>query len=227
MTWLASMTRPPPRCRRRARRLAPCPSRGPRATRRPPWTRARWPRRSGRRRRRRRRAEPPRTCSRLRNDSAACSSPSVRITRTEPLTPQSASSANAAFVDGVSNLRGVEERDRLALGVHGERAAQCGALLLAVDLEGVAARLRAEDGAAAGPDRAAARAGAGAAGALLAPRLRATAADLAAGLGGVRALAAGVELGADRLVDERAVERRAEGGVVELDGCAAGDVLGA
>ena len=64
-----------------------------------------------------------------------------------------------------------------------QRAAQRGAALLAVDLEGVVARLRAEDGAAAGPDRRARRAGAGAAGALLAPRLGAAAADLAARLG--------------------------------------------
>ena len=78
--------------------------------------------------------------------------------------------------------RRVEDRERAALGVHRQRAAQRGAALLAVDLEGVAARLRAEDGAAAGPDRRARGAGAGAAGALLAPRLGAAAADLAARL---------------------------------------------
>ena len=61
------------------------------------------------------------------------------------------------------------------------------------------------------------RARAGAAGALLAPRLGAAAADLAARLGRRGALAAGVELGADGLVHERAVEARAERGVVEVD----------
>src|SRR4051794_11576986 len=111
----------------------------------------------------------------------------------------------------------VQDGDRAALGVDRERAAQRGAALLAVDLEGVVARRRAEDGAAAGPDRVARRAGAGTAGALLAPRLGAAAADEAAGLGRVRALPARVELRADRLVHERTVEARAESGLVELD----------
>src|SRR5262249_54471926 len=68
----------------------------------------------------------------------------------------------------------------------------------------------------AGPDRRARRTGASAAGALLAPRLGRPTADLAAGLGRRGALAAGVELGAHRLVDEAAVETHAEHGVVEL-----------
>ena len=113
--------------------------------------------------------------------------------------------------------RRVEDRDRAAVGVRAQRAAQRGAALLAVDLEGVVARVGAEDDAAAGPDRRARRAGAGAAGALLAPRLGAAAADVAARLGRRGALAAGVELRAHGLVDERAVEARAEGDVVELD----------
>jgi hypothetical protein len=86
----------------------------------------------------------------------------------------------------------------------------------AVDLDRVVARARAEDDAAAGPLRGADRALAGAAGALLAPRLRAAAADHAARAGGVRAPAARGELGDHGLVHERAVERRAEHGVVEL-----------
>src|SRR5919201_4160459 len=111
----------------------------------------------------------------------------------------------------------VQDRDRPALGVDRERAAQRGAALLAVDLERVLARLGAEDDAAAGPDRRARRAGAGAPGALLTPRLRAAAGDQAAGLGGRGALAARVELRAHGLVDERAVEAGAEGDVVEGD----------
>ena len=143
----------------------------------------------------------------------ACSS--VRTSSTEPPPAQSASSSAAFLVDGVSKRARVEHGDRAAVGVHAQRAAQRGAALLAVDLEGVVARLRAEDDAAAGPDRRARRAGAGAAGALLAPRLGAAAADVAAGLGRRRALPARGELGAHRLVHERAVEARAEGGVVE------------
>src|ERR1700722_8518491 len=83
-------------------------------------------------------------------------------------------------------------------------------------------RLRAEHGAAAGPDRRARRAGTGAAGALLAPRLGATAGDLAPRLGRVRALPASVELGADRLVDERHVEAGLERDRVQGGGAAAG-----
>src|SRR6185503_16017115 len=101
--------------------------------------------------------------------------------------------------------------------------AQRGAALLAVDLEGVVARRGPEDDAAAGEVRRADRALAGAAGALLAPRLRAAAADVAARLRRGRALPAGVELRADRLVDERAVEARAERRVVEVDGLRAAE----
>src|SRR3954463_5292994 len=90
--------------------------------------------------------------------------------------------------------RRVEDRERLALGVHGEHAAQRGAALLAVDLERVVARRGAEDDAAAGEVRRADRALAGAAGALLAPRLRAAAPDVAARLRRGRAPAARVEL---------------------------------
>src|SRR5262249_666554 len=117
---------------------------------------------------------------------------------------------------GVGERPGVEDGDRATLGVDRQRAAQRRAALLAVDLERVVTRRRAEDGAAAGPDRRARRAGAGTAGALLAPGLGRATADLAARLGRRRALAARVELRADRLVDEAAVEARAEDGVVEL-----------
>ena len=112
--------------------------------------------------------------------------------------------------------RRVEHRERAALGVQRERAAQRGALLLAVDLEGVGARLGTEDDAAAGPDRGAVGAGAGATGALLAPRLGATAGDLCARLRGGGAASARGLLGAHALVHERPREGRAEGGLVEL-----------
>ena len=84
----------------------------------------------------------------------------------------------------------------------------------------VVARLRAVDDATAGELRRAGRALAGAAGALLLVRLAATAADLAAGLGGVRALAGGGQLGHDDLVDQRDVGLDVEdlGGQVDLDG---------
>src|SRR5204862_3220807 len=88
---------------------------------------------------------------------------------------------------------------------------------LAVDLEGVVARLRAEDDAAAGPDRRADRAGAGPAGALLPPRLGAATAHPGAREGGGRTLAARVELGPHGLVHERLVEARAERVGVKLD----------
>src|SRR4029079_16581312 len=110
---------------------------------------------------------------------------------------------------------GVEPEQRAALGVQRQRAAQRGLAGLAVDLDGVVARAGAEDDAAAGPLRGADRALAGAAGALLAPRLGAATADHAARAGRVRALAARGKLGDHGLVHERAVERRAEPGVIE------------
>src|SRR5439155_12772791 len=70
-----------------------------------------------------------------------------------------------------------------------ERAAERELLHLGVDFLRVVARLRAEHDAAAGPQGRADGTGAGAAGALLAPRLLAAAADFAARLGRVRALA--------------------------------------
>ena len=87
-----------------------------------------------------------------------------------------------------------------------EGAAQGGSLHLLGGALGVVARLRAVDDATAGELRGPGRALTGAAGALLAVGLAATAADLAAGLGGVRALARGSELGHDDLVDQRDVD---------------------
>src|SRR6202042_72293 len=110
---------------------------------------------------------------------------------------------------------------RLALGVGRERGAERGPARLAVDLDGVVARMRPEYGAAARPDRRAGGTGAGAAGALLAPRLGATAGDFATRPGGVGAVAAGVELRPHGLVDQRHVEARLERGRVQGGGAAA------
>src|SRR4051794_12677687 len=126
---------------------------------------------------------------------------------------------------GLVEARRVEDRQRVALGVHREHAAQRGAALLAVDLDRVVARGRAEDDAAAREVRRTDRALARAAGALLAPRLRATTAHVAARLRRRGALAARVELRADRLVHERAVEARAERRVVEVDALRAAEDL--
>src|SRR6185436_6514720 len=83
---------------------------------------------------------------------------------------------------GLVEVRRVEDRQRRALGVDRQDGAQRGAALLAVDLDRVVARRGPEHDAAAREVRCADRALAGAAGALLTPRLRAAAADLAAGL---------------------------------------------
>ena len=121
----------------------------------------------------------------------------------------------AAGLGGLEG-RGIEDRDRAPLGVYGKRAAQGRSLLLAVDLEGVGARLWAERGAAARPQRRSVGARAGAAGALLAPRLGAAARNHAAGFGGRRSPPAGGLLGAHALMHERTGEAGAERGVVEL-----------
>ena len=95
--------------------------------------------------------------------------------------PSRASSALAAVLRRRLVVgRGVDHRDAAAPRVHAERRAQRAPARLAVDLHRVVARSRAERDAAAGPVRRADRAGARAAGALLAPGLRAAAADLAA-----------------------------------------------
>src|SRR5215217_7524504 len=85
---------------------------------------------------------------------------------------------------------------------------------------GVVARLRAVHDATARELRSPDGALTGAAGALLLVGLAATAADLAAGLGGVSALAGGGLLGHDDLVDQRDVDLDVEdlGREVNLDG---------
>src|SRR6266516_4148718 len=78
---------------------------------------------------------------------------------------------------GLFEGRRVDDPDRFPLGVQRERAAQRCSPLLAVHLERVRTRLRAERDAPAGPDRRAVRACASTTGTLLAPRLGAAAGD--------------------------------------------------
>ena len=120
----------------------------------------------------------------------------------------------------VARHQGVDHVDAVVAGPVGEGTAQGGGLHLLGGALVVAARLRAVDDATAGELRRAGRALAGAAGALLLVGLAATAAHLAAGLGGVRALTRSGLLGDDDLVDQRDVDLDVEdlGGEVDLDG---------
>ena len=120
-------------------------------------------------------------------------------------------------------VAGHELGDDVDLAVTGavrQRATEGGRDHLLVGALGVVARRGAVHDATAGPDRRTARAVTGTTGALLAPRLGATAADLAAGLGVVRALAGGGQLGHDDLVDQGDIGVRVEqrGGEVGLAG---------
>ena len=107
---------------------------------------------------------------------------------------------------GVAVDQGADHVHAAVAGPVGQGAAQGGRLHLLRRPLVVRARLRAVDDATAGELRRAGRALAGAAGALLLVGLAATAADLAAGLGGVGALAGGGQLGDDDLVDQRDVD---------------------
>ena len=85
------------------------------------------------------------TRSRLRNDSAAADSSAASTTSVgRSLVPVVEQVDRPGCVLGASKAAGVEDRERAALCVQRQRAAQRGALLLAVDLEGVRTRLRAE-----------------------------------------------------------------------------------
>src|SRR6185503_3468817 len=111
----------------------------------------------------------------------------------------------------------VEHADRLVAELGRERAAESQPAHLARQPLLVRARVRPEHGATAAVVRRGARALAGAARALLAVRLLAAAADLAARLGVVGADPPAGELGRDDLVQDRLVHRRAEEPVVQLD----------
>src|SRR5215210_553466 len=122
---------------------------------------------------------------------------------------------------------GIDSGDRAALGVHRQRGAERAPPCLAVHLDRVAARPRAEGHAATGALRRRERAHARPSGALLAPGLRAGHADLAARLRGRRAAPLRRQLRAHGLVHERAVEALAEDGVVKSERAGAlADVLG-
>src|SRR6266487_4364858 len=111
----------------------------------------------------------------------------------------------------------VDDAERAGLRVRGERAAQRGLAALAVHLRREVAVVRRERHAAARPVRSAGRAGAGAAGALLAPRLRAAARDQAAALAAAGRRARIVQLGAHGLVDEVRLHLGAEDALLERD----------
>ena len=161
------------------------------------------------------------TCGALRSDSQVTASERSRTTRKlRALGDRAVSAASAVLVDGCRPRPGLDDVDAAVAGPVRERAAQGGGLHLLGGALVVAARLRAVDDATAGELRRAGRALTGAAGALLLVGLAATTADLAAGLGGVGALAGGGLLGHDDLVDQRDVDLRVEdlGGEVDLDG---------
>ena len=146
----------------------------------------------------------------LPNDRAQArwSAASTTSTRSVALEPRQR--RGAALVDGDSHASRVDARDRTALGVHRQRRTQRPPPRLAVDLDAVGPRPRAECHAAAGAMRHRERARAGAAGALLAPSLGPGHRHLPARLGRRRAAPAGGQLGAHRLVHQRAVEGLAE-----------------
>ena len=166
------------------------------------------------RRRRRPRARPARRrrpAARLRNDCARLSSSSAQTTTSgQLLAPRPRRARAAVFVEASRPAGAVDQSEGPCLRVSSERAAKRGAAGLAVDLDLEAAHRRREGDAAARPVRGARRAGAGAAGALLAPRLRAAAGDEPAALGAARAGALGVQLGAHGLVHEMRLHVGAE-----------------
>src|SRR3954452_21016117 len=121
----------------------------------------------------------------------------------------------------------VEPGDRAPLGVHRQGRPQRAPARLAVHLDRVGARLRAERHATALAVGGRERAHASAARALLAPGLGAGHRDLAAHLRGRRAATLRRELRAHRLVHERPAEALAEDGLVQRERAgAAADVLG-
>src|SRR6185295_11487866 len=119
-------------------------------------------------------------------------------------------------LDGVEAER-VDDLELLVDELGGQRAAQGEALHLARQPLLVRARVRAEDDATATVVRRGDGALAGTTGALLAVRLAATTADLAAGLGVVRTGPSGGQLRGHDLVQDGGVDRGREELVAELD----------
>ena len=117
----------------------------------------------------------------LRTDRANLSSSATSMSTALPSTPSRFSSATAALVLISRRRQRVDDDQRAVLQLLGERRAQRAELDLLRQLEVVAARLRTEHRAALAPQRVADLADAGAAGALLPPRLLAAAADVARG----------------------------------------------
>ena len=123
----------------------------------------------------------------LRNDLATFCSSLRRRRRAASSLPHVARSSTASSVEGSANAEPSSTPKRAVGCVLREHAAQRRAARLAVHLDLEVARCRRERHAAAGPVRRAGRARAGAAGALLAPRLRAAAGDEPAALRRARA----------------------------------------
>ena len=157
------------------------------------------------------------TVGRLRADSSSFSSRAGATTRTRPVRLERAEDADEVLRPDRVEPERVDDLDRLVAELRGERAAEREALHLARQALLVRARVRPEDDAAAAVVRRVRRALPGAAGALLAVRLRAAAADLAAGLGVVRAGPPAGELGGHDLVEDGGVDRGREQLVAELD----------
>src|SRR5439155_18459743 len=119
---------------------------------------------------------------------------------------------------GLLEPSGIDDADAARLRVRGERAAHGGASDLAVDLRDEVPTAGRKRQAAAGPVRRADRAGASTAGALLAPRLRASARDEPSALAATGGRAGRVLLRAHGLVHELRLHVRAEDLRLKRDG---------
>ena len=156
------------------------------------------------------------TVGRLRADSSRVWSRPGATTRTRPLASSARSTVASSLVLIASRPKVSMTLTWSSTELGGQRATQGESLHLARQPLLVRARVRPEDGAATAVVRCAARALAGAAGALLAVRLGATAADLAAGLGVVGARPARGQLGGHDLVEHGGVDRGREELIAEV-----------
>ena len=212
MTWAASISPPPPprsvaeRARRRARPAPPAS----------------------------RRSRPHRRCRRRRRSTASSTATRGDVAERQRRAALLAGDARRASASRRAPV-GEQRRGRLASRASSNAAASRTAIeprsacsesalrsaraaLLAVDLEGVVARIRAEDDAAAGEVRRARRAGAGAARALLAPGLASC--RRRPGRGSWSTAVPRRRAASSARTDsctQRPVEAGAEGGVVERD----------
>src|SRR6266540_2703056 len=145
------------------------------------------------------------TRSRFRNDLATFCSSFVTTT------------SGSSWPHSASRSAAVENAEGAVRSVLGEHTAESGAARLPIDLDLEVSRGRREGDTAAGPVRGARRAGAGTAGALLAPRLCPSTGHKAAALGRARAGAPVIHLRAHGLVDDVQLQLRAEDVFLERD----------